>query len=155
MNYFPNLCGYKYIGRYTFFLRELHRNMDAYKPRKRLYIFDGTWTHRNGSSKTTIPAAVIDLFAQSRDIEVYYSGGVGTRCGLIEKYIGGDNDPLHCYCSLPTNKSIQAVLVVIKSRGKFLTRSMTSPRIIAKAMRLLLSGTVEVRPPCSPSRHYY
>jgi hypothetical protein len=67
--------------------------MDASSARKRPYIFDGTWTHRNDTSKATIPAAIIDLFAQSRDLEIYYSGGVGTRCGLIEKYIGGANVP--------------------------------------------------------------
>ncbi|OTA99303.1 hypothetical protein M426DRAFT_89419 [Hypoxylon sp. CI-4A] len=101
-------------------------------PTKRIYIFDGTWANRNSNGNPTILNAIVEILSVPGAYQqIRYFPGVGTRYGIVEKYIGGglghgaEKDILEAVDDLATNYSPEDEVIIIGySRGAYIARSI-------------------------------
>ncbi|KAI1097259.1 hypothetical protein F4804DRAFT_183560 [Jackrogersella minutella] len=99
-------------------------------PTKRIYVFDGTWANRNSNKRPTILNAIVEILSvPGAQQQIRYFPGVGTRYGIIEKYIGGglghgiEKDILEAIDDLVTNYSPgDEVIIIGYSRGAYVAR---------------------------------
>ncbi|OTA58350.1 hypothetical protein K449DRAFT_436713 [Hypoxylon sp. EC38] len=103
-------------------------------PTKRIYIFDGTWANRNSTRKPTILNAILEILSVSgAQQQIRYFPGVGTRYGIVEKYVGGgfgyglEEDILEAVDDLAINYSPNDEIIVVGySRGAYIARCFVS-----------------------------
>ncbi|KAI0152955.1 hypothetical protein GGR57DRAFT_468430 [Xylariaceae sp. FL1272] len=100
----------------------------------RFYVFDGTWANRNAGGNPTILDTAVELLSVpgSRQ-EIRYFPGVGTRYGMIEKYLGGglgrgvEEDIIYAIDHLATNYSVEdQIFIAGYSRGAYTARCLVT-----------------------------